>query len=161
MIRPAITSDAIAIAKIYNYYISHSLATFEEIEINAEEMASRILSVSQKLPWLIYEESNEILGYAYATLWKPRSAYRNTVESTVYVKPNAFKKGIGKLLYNELINRLKALEHHAVLAGITLPNEASVALHEKLGFVKVGQLKEVGNKFGKWVDVGYWELLLK
>ncbi|MEM6525201.1 MAG: arsinothricin resistance N-acetyltransferase ArsN1 family B [Bacteroidota bacterium] len=160
MIRSATLKDAIPITEIYNYYILNSVATFEEIEVTAADMGRRIQEVTSKLPWIVYEEDSSILGYAYATKWKSRSAYKNTVESTVYIKPGAHKKGIGMRLYQELMDKLKALKLHTVLAGITLPNEASVALHEKLGFIKVGQLKEVGFKFEKWVDVGYWELIL-
>ncbi|MEM7110054.1 MAG: arsinothricin resistance N-acetyltransferase ArsN1 family B [Bacteroidota bacterium] len=160
MIRSATPDDAAAIAEIYNYYIENSVATFEEIKVTIADMGTRIQKVTSKLPWIVYEKDGLILGYAYATQWKPRSAYRKSVESTVYVAPNAYQKGIGRKLYVELIDQLKVLTLHAVLAGITLPNEASIALHEHLGFVKVGQFKEVGFKFQKWVDVGYWQLIL-
>lgn len=159
-VRKVLLGDAAQIAKIYNYYILSSVATFEEQAISTKEMEHRIGKVTTELPWLVYENADHILGYAYATQWKPRSAYRNTVESTVYVKPESIKKGVGQQLYFDLIAKLKELNLHAVLAGITLPNEASIRLHEKLGFEKVGQLKEVGYKFGSWVDVGYWQLTM-
>lgn len=161
MIRKAHLSDDLNIVNIYNYYILNSMSTFEEQPVSQREMRFRIEQVQASLPWLVYETNGEILGYAYATQWKPRSAYRNTVESTVYVRSDSYGKGVGKKLCQELIEELKAQKLHAALAGITLPNEASVALHEKLGYTKVGQLKEVGYKFEKWVDVGYWELVLK
>ncbi|MEM1405433.1 MAG: N-acetyltransferase family protein [Bacteroidota bacterium] len=159
MIRKAHLSDDLNIANIYNYYILNSMSTFEEQPVSQGEMRLRIEQVQVSLPWLVYETNNEIRGYAYATQWKPRSAYRNTVESTVYVRYDSYGKGIGRQLYEKLIEELKALKLHAVLAGITLPNEASMVLHEKLGFTKVGKLKEVGYKFEKWADVGYWELI--
>ncbi len=100
-------------------------------------------------------------GYAYASEWKSRCAYRYSVETTVYLHPDARGKGIGTLLYQELIRKLSKLELHAAIGGIALPNDASVALHEKIGFKKAAHFKQVGYKFNKWVDVGYWELILK
>jgi phosphinothricin acetyltransferase len=125
-------------------------------------MASRVQHVTNdlNLPWLVYESENQVKGYAYATQWKTRVAYSRTVESTVYMAPNEFGNGIGTKLYQELLNKLMALGYHSILGGIALPNDASIALHEKLGFVKVGQLKEVGFKFNEWIDVGYWEYLV-
>lgn len=160
MIRTVKLEDAHEIAEIYNYYILNTCFTFEEIPVSDEEMRKRIEAVQLKLPWLVYENDNEIIGYAYATDWKLRTAYKRTVESTVYLKNEAIKKGIGSLLYKELISRLTEMHIHAVIGGISLPNEASIALHEKFGYEKVGQFKEVGFKFKKWLDVGYWELII-
>lgn len=160
MIRKVKLEDAKEIAEIYNYYILNSCVTFEEIPVSIEEMGRRIQATFLKFPWLVYEKDMEIIGYAYASVWKPRSAYKHTIESTVYLKNEATKNGIGSLLYKELISQLTNLGFHAVIGGISLPNEASIALHEKFGFKKVAQLKEVGYKFKKWVDVGYWELLI-
>ena len=98
------------------------------------------------------------MGYAYSTQWKTRSAYRYTVESSVYVAQKYQKKGIGRALYNHLVKSLKDDGFRRILAGISLPNNKSVIFHEKLGFKKVGQLEKVGFKFNKWIDVGYWEL---
>ena len=160
MIRKATVGDARAICGIYNYYVLNTIITFEEVPVSDKEMGQRIVTVSEKYPWLVFVEKNEVAAYAYATQWKPRSAYKNTVESAIYVKQGFERKGIGSKLYQELINILKEKGFHSILGGIALPNEKSIALHEKLGFVKVGQLKEVGFKFGKWIDVGYWEKLL-
>ncbi|MBK5209456.1 MAG: N-acetyltransferase [Flavobacteriaceae bacterium] len=160
MIRTVKFEDAQEIAEIYNYYILNSCVTFEEIPISIEEMSERIQAAHSKFPWLVYEKDKEIIGYAYASVWKPRSAYKYTIESTIYLKKEATKNGIGSLLYKELISRLTNLGFHAVIGGISLPNEASIALHEKFGFKKVAQFKEVGYKFNKWIDVGYWELLI-
>ncbi|MEO1450728.1 MAG: arsinothricin resistance N-acetyltransferase ArsN1 family B [Bacteroidota bacterium] len=161
MIRPVLPADAPAIVAIYNYYISHSTITFEEVEIEADEMERRIRDVSTKYPWFVFEEAGHIQGYAYATAWKSRSAYDRSVECTVYLDPNAKGKGIGSRLYERLIAELKERKFHALIGGVALPNEASIRLHEKFGFEKVAQFREVGFKFGKWIDVGYWELLFK
>jgi len=102
-----------------------------------------------------------LLGYCYASKWKGRCAYRYSVESTVYLSPDATGKGIGSKLYGTLLAELRQRQFHTVIGGIALPNPASVALHEKLGFEKVAQFRQVGNKFGRWIDVGYWQLLLQ
>jgi phosphinothricin acetyltransferase len=160
MIRAVKLEDANEIAEIYNYYILNSCITFEELAVSTEEMRGRIQTSSLKFPWLVFEKDNEIIGYAYTSDWKARAAYKNTVETTVYLKNGATKKGIGSLLYKELLVQLTDLGFHAVIGGISLPNEASIALHEKFGFEKIAQFKEVGYKFKKWIDVGYWELII-
>lgn len=160
MIRNIKPEDAPAICGIYNYYVLNSVVTFEEDIVEASDMKSKIEEIMKKLPWIVYEENNEILGYAYASEWKSRCAYKHSVESTVYLKQGAMGKGIGSSLYAELINLLKEIKVHAILGGIALPNEASIALHEKFGFENVAQFREVGFKFNRWVDVGYWELII-
>lgn len=160
MIRAVKLEDSKEIAEIYNYYILNSCVTFEELAISTEEMRGRIEAAHLKFPWLVFEKDQEILGYAFSSVWKPRLANKHTVESTVYLKKEATKMGIGSLLYAALINQLTDFGFHAVIGGISLPNEASVALHEKFGFEKIAQFKEVGYKFKKWIDVGYWELLI-
>ena len=161
MIRKVTLEDAGEISEIYNHYILNSIATFETIAIGVEEMQNRIRLVQQNFPWLVFESDGEILGYAYATEWRARRAYKRTVESTVYLRQDAFNKGIGTKLYKALLKELKKMKVHAVIGGISLPNDASVALHEKFKFEKVAHFKEVGFKFNKWIDVGYWELLFK
>ena len=160
MIRSVHHSDAKAISEIYNFYVKNTVITFEEEAVSENEMRNRIDNVTKRFPWLVYELNGELLGYSYATDWKTRSAYRHTVESTVYLRNGESGKGIGKKLYQHLISELQKLNIHAVIGGISLPNEASIALHEKLGYKKIGQFHEVGLKFNKWVDVGYWELIL-
>jgi phosphinothricin acetyltransferase len=160
MIRPAIHADGQALADIYNPYVLGTTITFEELAVAPEEMATRIRTVTQTFPWLVVEVQGTVVGYAYATPWKARSAYRRTVESAIYVDPSHAGQGLGTQLYEALLAELKQQSIHAVLGGIALPNEASVALHERLGFEKVGQLKEVGWKLNRWVDVGYWEKCL-
>ncbi len=161
MIRKVKLEDANEICEIYNYYILNSTVTFEKTRINVREMRKRIQFIISKYPWIVYEKDGHIAGYAYACEWKPRHAYAHSVESTVYLKPGESKKGIGTSLYSKLIEQLINMDFHAIIGGITLPNAASIALHEKLGFEKVAHFKEVGYKFEKWLDVGYWELLIK
>lgn len=162
-IRDATSTDSSSIAKIYNHYILHDHCTFEIEPINQDEMNVRIQKVQQtlNLPWIVLIVEDNIVGYAYATQWKPREAYLRTAEVSVYLDKKAKGRGYGALLYEELIERLRTRGLHALLAGISLPNDASIKLHESLGFEKVGQLKEVGNKFDRWIDVGYWELILE
>jgi phosphinothricin acetyltransferase len=123
-------------------------------------MAGRIRDVTAALPWLVYESEGGVLGYAYATKWRVRSAYRYSAETSVYVAPGQGGKGIGSALYKTLLEELRAREIHMVIGGIAQPNPASVALHERLGFEKVAHFKQVGRKFDRWIDMGYWELQL-
>ncbi|RLQ22893.1 GNAT family N-acetyltransferase [Seongchinamella sediminis] len=158
MIRAAQPSDSEQLAAIYNHYIRHSLATFEEQELDSGAMRERMQRVAELgYPWLVAEEGGAICGYAYATRWRERSAYRFSVESTVYLAPAAGGRGWGTQLYSALFDELKELGVHAVIGGITLPNPASVALHEKMGMRKVAEFPQVGFKQGQWLDVGYWQ----
>jgi L-amino acid N-acyltransferase YncA len=160
-IRAAEQSDSSAIAAIYNYYVRETIITFEEEPFNAADMARRIQEVqSATLPWLVAEKNRQVLGYAYAAPWKTRSAYRFSVEITVYVAAGRLGLGIGSMLYSNLFLILETLGIHAVMGGIALPNDASVALHEKFGLAKVAHFQQVGFKFNRWVDVGYWERIL-
>jgi len=159
MIRSARNEDVGQIRDIYNHYIENTVITFEELPVSPEDMRNRFNEVTGLYPWLVYDDGGKVIGYAYAAGWKSRSAYRFSVESTVYVREDSLGKGIGAALYRELLDRLKAAGVHAVLAGISLPNEKSRKLHEKFGFVKVAHLPQVGYKFDQWIDVGYWELI--
>lgn len=161
MIRLAIPSDANVIAAIYNHYVLNTTITFEEGAVTQEEMASRIKSVSARLPWYVYEREGKVIGYAYATPWRVRSAYRFSVETTVYIAPEYARQGIGRQLYLTLIDTLRNKDIQVALGGIAQPNLPSVALHEKIGFEKVAHFKRVGRKFERWIDVGYWELQLR
>ena len=161
MIRPSTSADAAHLARIYNHYVTNTPVTFEEQVLAPEEMLSRMHAVTSKgLPWLVSERLGEPDGYAYVSMWRDRSAYRFTVESTVYVAPEALGSGVGAELYAALFDALCGTDVHAVIAAIALPNPASVALHERFGFRKVAHLAEVGFKHGEWIDVGYWQRLL-
>ncbi len=161
MIRQITQEDVIEVCGIYNYYVKNTIVTFEETPVSEEEMQSRIRLISGNYPWIVYEREGALLGYAYASDWKTRSAYRHTVETTVYLRPDSTGQGIGGVLYAALIKKLRESNVHALIGGIALPNDASVALHEKLGFRKIGQFHEVGLKFGTWIDVEYWELIFE
>jgi phosphinothricin acetyltransferase len=160
-IRNATVDDALAIAAIYNHFVLNTSISFEEVAVSSAEMARRITDVQAAgLPWLIAEQDGLIAGYAYATKWRVRHAYRFSVESTVYLGTAHSGRGIGTVLYRALLERLRGGGYHLAIGGIALPNAASVALHEKLGFEKVAHFSEVGFKFGNWTDVGYWQLNL-
>ncbi len=160
-IRSAVADDATAIADIYNHYVTKTVVTFEEEPVTAKEIARRIEAVqSASLPWLVAEERSHIVGYAYAALWMSRVAYRFSVEITIYLTPEHHGRGIGSKLYGQLFPLLQARSIHAVIGGIALPNEASIALHENFGLRKVAQFEEVGFKFNRWIDVGYWQRTL-
>ncbi len=161
MIRPATTTDGAAIAGIYNYYVRSTIITFETEDVTAAAMAARIAECAEAgLPWLVWEEDSAVLGYAYGSKWKGRCAYRFSVEATVYVHHDYIQQRVGSGLYEALIARLRQGHTHAVMGGIALPNPGSVKLHERLGFEKVAHFKEVGFKFDRWIDVGYWQLIL-
>ena len=159
-IRACTTGDAAQICEIYNHYIRDTVVTFEELPVPVSEMAQRIEDVTDRYPWIVWAENGAVLGYAYASLWHKRSAYRHTVESTVYLSPAHLGRGIGAALYESLIEALRPLDVRCIIGGIALPNTASVALHEKLGYRKIGVFPAVGRKFERWIDVGYWQLML-
>lgn len=161
VVRSAVQEDADATARIYNHYIANTVITFEEKPVSASEMAGRIREVeAASLPWLVAVQGEKLLGFAYAGKWNGRCAYRFSVETTVYLDPVQTARGLGSRLYGELLPALDRLNIHAAIGGIALPNDASVALHEKFGFLKVAHFREVGFKFGHWIDVGYWERVL-
>ena len=157
LVRPCEEQDMPAICEIYNYYIKNTTITFEEDELDVYAIKARVEAYTKSFPWLVCEVDGSVVGYAYATKWKERAAYRKSLEVTVYVKHSLGGKGYGKALYSVLLNSLNNLDCHVILAGIALPNEASIGLHEHFGFKKVAHFPEVGFKFGKWVDVGYWQ----
>lgn len=160
-VREALASDAADIARIYNHYVHNTVITFEEEPVSAQAMAARIVEVQKaSLPWLVTELDGELAGYTYANKWKVRSAYRYSVETTIYLQQGCEGQGIGKRLYSELLSRLRAGGIHVAIGGAALPNEASAALHEKLGFERVATFRQVGFKHGRWVDVAYWQLIL-
>ena len=160
MLRQCTPSDAAQICDIYNHYVRETVITFEESPVVETEMAKRITDITSRLPWLVWETDGVIVGYAYASPWKVRAAYRHAVESSIYLSPQATGRGLGSRLYPALIADLRQRGLHCVIGGAALPNPASVSLHEKLGFEKVAQFRQVGFKFGQWVDVAYWELML-
>jgi len=157
MIRPVEREDAGAICGIYNYYVRETTITFEEDPVSEKEMAGRIDKITSTHPWFVLEEGGELVAYAYASPWRVRSAYRFSAELTVYVHKDQRGRGLGSVLYSHLIQAMTERGTHCLYGVIALPNEGSTAIHEKLGFSKCGHFHQVGFKFGKWIDVGYWE----
>lgn len=166
MLRPVRLEDAESLVDIYNYYVSNTLISFEENELSEKEMLSRIVqAVHSDTLWLVLEVlsndgTSSIAGYAYCSPWKTRAAYRFSYEVTIYLAPNLHGKGYGSALYNALFEEIKKRPIKVLMASIALPNEASIALHEKMGMTKVAHFDKVGFKFDRWVDVGYWQITL-
>lgn len=156
MIRPGEPGDAAGVCTIYNPHVLRGLSTFEEEPVEVAEMARRIRDARRRHAWLVEEREGELLAYAHAGPWNPRSAYLHTAECSVYVAEGLQGRGIGTALYEALLERLAERSFHALVGAIALPNPASVALHERLGFERAGTLREVGRKHGRWIDVGYW-----
>ena len=162
MIRMAAAPDAAALARIYNHYVRETIVTFEEEPVADAEMARRVADVqAASLPWLVAEEPDGVVGYACARPWKPRRGYRFSTEVSIYMDASHAGRGLGTKLYAQLLSELRTRGVHAAMGGIALPNPASVRLHEKLGFEKVAHFREVGFKFGAWIDVGYWEKIFE
>lgn len=160
-IRAATIADAAAVAEIYNHYIAKTVVTFEEEPVAPSEIAQRMQVISAaSLPWLVAEVGGQVAGYAYASRWHGRCAYKFSTEITVYLSPMRVAQGIGSKLYGRLFPILRERGMHVAIGGIALPNAASVALHEKFGLEKVAVFKEVGFKFDRWIDVGYWQRTL-
>ena len=159
IIRMVSKQDVDAIVEIYNFYINETIITFEQETITIDDMLSRFEKIAaDDLPWLVLEDDQGVvIGYAYASKWRERYAYRFSVEVTVYLAQCATGKGYGCQLYQALFSELKIKGVHSVIGGITLPNSASIALHEKFSMEKVAHFSEVGYKFNRWLDVGYWQ----
>lgn len=160
LIRSVKKEDSRRICEIYNYYVLNTFISFEEAPVSTAEMEKRISTISAAYPFMVYERSGEILGYAYANKWKERSAYRYVAEVTVYIDKDHLGRGIGREMTEALLDDCKKRGFHALMAVIALPNDASVRLHEEFGFKKAAHFTEVGYKQNRWIDVGYWELIL-
>jgi phosphinothricin acetyltransferase len=161
IVRKVEIEDAAPIVEIYNFYVLNSHSTFETEAVETAEMQKRVEEVVESYPYFVAEENEEILGYAFANQYKSRCAYKNSAEVSVYVKNDLKQKGIGGMLYDKLLAEILRTDVHALVAGIALPNDASIKLHERFGFEKVAHFREIGFKFGRWIDVGYWELINK
>jgi L-amino acid N-acyltransferase YncA len=159
-IRLAKPGDAAAIQSIYTPIVAETAVSFELEPPSVEEVRRRIETTLLTLPWVVYD-SDGVVGYAYAGLFRPRPAYQWTVEVSVYVHAAQRGKGVARALYTSLFECLRAQGYRTALAGIALPNSASVALHERMGFRSVGVFHRVGYKLRAWHDVGWWELPLQ
>ncbi len=161
MIRKVNATDAQAIAHIYNHYVLNTTISFETQAVTTAHMLHRITSISAQYHYLVYEHEGRVVGYCYAHLWKERVAYSQTLETTIYLHPDYCHRGIGKRLMQQLIEQCRAQGFHALIACITGGNEGSIALHQSLGFEQRSCFKEVGHKFGAWLDVVDLELILR
>jgi len=159
-IRPATAEDAARCATIYAPHVTDGWASFELTAPSPAEMAARIANYGASHAWLVAEADGRVVGYAYGSPHRTREAYRSSCDVAVYIDAAFARQGVGKTLYTELLPLLAARGLHAAFAGIALPNDASIALHEAMGFTTVGIYREVGWKMGRWRDVGWWQRLL-
>ncbi|MEH2301621.1 MAG: arsinothricin resistance N-acetyltransferase ArsN1 family B [Nostoc sp.] len=160
-IRLANQSDALKMLAIYAPVVGETSISFEIEPPSETEFQGRIKNYQQQMPWLVYQINGELLGYAYATPYRTRAAYQWSVESSVYVNVEHRRKGVAKALYSSLFQLLQLQGFYNVFAAIALPNPASVAVHEAVGFSPVGVFCRVGYKFSEWHDVGWWQLSLQ
>lgn len=159
--RIARAEDASAIAEIYAPYVRDTIISFETDAPDADEMRGRIERIGAQYPWLVALQDGKIVGYAYACEHRVRLAYRWSVDAAVYLPASAHGRGIGRGLYERLFALLREQGYVNAFAGITLPNDASVGIHEHMGFVPIGIYRRVGYKCGAWHDVGWWQLVLR
>lgn len=159
-LRLATPDDAAAITEIYAPYVAASAVSFETEVPDESEMRGRIEAGAGRYPWIVAEEGKAVLGYAYASAFRARAAYRFSVETTVYVAQDAQRRGIGRLIYATLLPTLEAQGFTQAIAAITLPNHASLKLHEWLGFTEAGVYRNVGFKLGEWRSVALWQRAL-
>lgn len=153
ILRDAVPDDAAALSAIYEHYVLHTVITFDETPLTAPEWADKVAHIqADGWPVLVAELDGQVLGYAYVSQFRPKSAYRFTVEDSIYLAPAATGNGVGRLLLGALLERSRAAGARSVIAVITAPGEASVALHRRAGFIDAGVLRDAGFKFGTWVD---------
>ena len=160
-IRLAKLADAPAIAAIYRHYVENTFISFELTAPTETVMRERMAKVLAKLPWLVCELDGAIAGYAYASPHHDRAAYQWSVDSSVYLRHGLQRRGLGRALYSELFTLLVQQGYYTAYAGVSLPNVASVGLHESFGFEPVGVYRNAGFKFGSWHDVGWWQKPLR
>lgn len=153
VVRPAVPADAPACAAVYAPYVRDTAISFELEPPTAEEVARRIASYQQRHAWLVLEDAGEVTGYAYASPFAARPAYDWSAEVSVYLAPGARRSGAGRALYTELFARLEQRGFRTLVAGVTVPNEASLGLHRAMGFEVVGTFRDIGFKLGRWWDV--------
>lgn len=157
LIRLARESDVPAINAIGNHYIAETHIHFALAPVPDEEMLADWRETHRQYPWYVADE-NGVIGFARASRWKGRCAYDWAVEVSVYLRPDATGRGVGRALYERLFATLRAQGYRTAIGGVALPNEASVGLHEAMGMARVGVFERIGHKFGRWIDVGYWQI---
>ena len=159
-VRQIVIGDAPSVQAIYAPYVTDTTVSFEDVPPDIMEVERRIAAILPRYPYLVAEEDGRVVGYAYASEHRTRAAYRTSIDVTVYVAPGAQRSGVARRLYSHLLPAAASLGYHAAFAGIALPNQASVGLHEAMGFEPIGIYREVGRKFDAWHDVGWWQRLL-
>jgi L-amino acid N-acyltransferase YncA len=161
ILRDAVPDDAAALSAIYEHYVLNTVITFDETPLSAPEWADKVAHIqADGWPVLVAEVDSQVLGYAYVSQFRPKSAYRFTVEDSIYLAPAATGRGIGRPLLAGVLERSRAAGARSVVAVITAPGEVSVALHERAGFIDAGVLRDAGFKFGQWVDTIQLQLSL-
>ncbi len=160
IVRKVAAEDAAEIARIYNRYIAATTVSFETEPVSQEQMRLRIAQISAAFPYFVYENEGRVEGWCYAHPWKERAAYANTLETTVYLAPEACGRGVGTRLMNALVRECRDLGFRALIACVTAENERSIEFHRALGFKPVSHFEQVGYKQGRWLDVVDLELLL-
>jgi phosphinothricin acetyltransferase len=153
-------NDAAGVLAIYAPIVNETAISFELEPPTAGQMRERIESTLDMLPWLVAEQEHQVIGYAYASRYRQRAAYQWAAETSAYVRADARRSGVARALYAALLEILRDLSYRSALAGIALPNDASVAFHESMGFTPIGIYQKVGYKLGTWHDVGWWQLAL-
>ncbi|MCM1947066.1 GNAT family N-acetyltransferase [Streptomyces sp. G2] len=162
LIRPAVAADLEAVASLYAHYVRHTVVTFDETPPPVAHWRERLAELTERgLPFLVAEVAGEVAGYAYASPWRPKPAYRHSVENSVYLAPEATGRGLGTLLMRPLVAACARAGAHQMIAVVAdSGTEASQALHRRLGFTEVGRLRAVGHKHGRWVDTVLFQLPL-
>jgi L-amino acid N-acyltransferase YncA len=160
LVRDATAQDAASCAAIYAPYVTNTAISFEAEPPSSEEMADRIATASRTHAWLVLEDEGRVVAYAYGTPFRTRAAYSFSAEVSVYAEMARRRTGVGRALYEVLLSRLTERGYHTALAGMTLPNEASVGLHRAMGFEPVGTYRQVGFKHGAWHDVAWVQRIL-
>ena len=160
-LRPAVMADCPAISDIYHHYVLHDTCTYQETPDPIEDREKWFNDHGPRHPVIVAEAGGRVVGWASLSPYHPRTAYRFTVEDSVYLHPDWRRRGIGRLLLRELIDRARALGYRAIIAVISSEQTGSIKIHEKFGFVEVGRFKGIGFKFSRWLDVVYLQLDLK
>ncbi len=160
MIRTMTLQDIPEIVDIYAHYVNNTVITFDTEIPSEEDMYQMLVPIIENFPAWVYVEDEKVVGYCYAHEWKTRKAYRTTLETTIYLHPDYLHKGRGRLLMDWLIEDCRNRSFHTLVACITIPNDSSTKLHERLGFKQVSHFHEVGRKFDRWLDVADYELPL-
>ncbi|MEZ5495591.1 MAG: N-acetyltransferase family protein [Gammaproteobacteria bacterium] len=161
IIRNVLNSDIPQVVEILNHYVRNDSCTFQINTYSISEISEKIAEITKVYPYIVMEEGNEVIGFAYASRWREKNAYDKSAETTIYLNPKHKYRGLGKILYQELIEQLREKNFRLLVACLTLPNPSSVRLHESLGFEKVGEFKDAGYKFNRWYNVGFWQKVLK